>query len=58
MSAPIVFIERPRTIGIAGGSGFVGQEIIFGLARAGHAIRLLTGWNLRSATSTTRISCA
>jgi NADH dehydrogenase len=42
MSAPIAFIERPRTIGIAGGSGFVGQEIIYGLARAGHAIRLLT----------------
>ena len=42
MSAPIAFIERPRTICIAGGSGFVGQEIIFGLARAGHAIRLLT----------------
>jgi uncharacterized protein YbjT (DUF2867 family) len=42
MSAPIAFIERPRTICIAGGSGFVGQEIIFSLARAGHAIRLLT----------------
>jgi NADH dehydrogenase len=42
MSVPIVIIERPRTIGIAGGSGFVGQEIIFGLARAGHTIRLLT----------------
>jgi len=35
-------IERPRTIGIAGGTGFVGQEIIFRLARAGHTIRVLT----------------
>jgi len=42
MSARITFIERPRTIGVAGGSGFVGQELIFGLARAGHAVRLLT----------------
>jgi uncharacterized protein YbjT (DUF2867 family) len=42
MSAPIPMIERPRTIGIAGGTGFVGQELIFSLARAGHTIRLLT----------------
>jgi uncharacterized protein YbjT (DUF2867 family) len=42
MSAPIPIIERPRLICIAGGTGFVGQEIIFGLARAGHTIRVLT----------------
>jgi uncharacterized protein YbjT (DUF2867 family) len=42
MPAPIPIIERPRTIGIAGGTGFVGQELIFGLARAGHTIRVLT----------------
>src|SRR6202140_231761 len=35
-------IERPRIIGIAGGTGFVGQELIFALARAGHTIRVLT----------------
>ena len=42
MSAPIPMIERPRIIGIAGGTGFVGQELIFALARAGHTIRVLT----------------
>jgi NADH dehydrogenase len=42
MSAPIPMIERPRTICIAGGTGFVGQELIFGLARAGHELRVLT----------------
>jgi len=42
MSAPIALIERPRTICIAGGTGFVGQQIIFNLARAGHTIRVLT----------------
>ena len=42
MSAPIPMIERPRTICIAGGTGFVGQELIFRLARAGHTLRVLT----------------
>jgi NADH dehydrogenase len=42
MSAPIALIERPRTICIAGGTGFVGQQIIFSLTRAGHTIRVLT----------------
>jgi uncharacterized protein YbjT (DUF2867 family) len=42
MSAPIPMIERPRTICIAGGTGFVGQELIFHLARAGHTLRVLT----------------
>jgi uncharacterized protein YbjT (DUF2867 family) len=42
LSAPILIIERPRTICIAGGTGFVGQELIFGLARAGHTLRVLT----------------
>jgi uncharacterized protein YbjT (DUF2867 family) len=42
MPAPIPMIERPRTICIAGGTGFVGQQLIFGLARAGHTIRVLT----------------
>ena len=42
MSAPIALIERPRTIGIAGGTGFVGRQLIFELARAGHTIRVLT----------------
>src|SRR5476649_2122200 len=42
MPAPILMIERPRAICIAGGTGFVGQELIFGLARAGHTIRVLT----------------
>src|SRR6202049_2362280 len=42
MSAPIPMIERPRLICIAGGTGFVGQELIFALARAGHTIRVLT----------------
>ena len=35
-------IERPRTICIAGGTGFVGQELISRLMRAGHALRVLT----------------
>ncbi len=35
-------IERPRTICIAGGTGFVGQELISRLTRAGHALRVLT----------------
>src|SRR6202166_1532185 len=42
MSATIPIIERPRVICIAGGTGFVGQEIIFRLTRAGHTIRVLT----------------
>jgi uncharacterized protein YbjT (DUF2867 family) len=42
MSAPIALIERPRTICIAGGTGFVGQQIIFSLTHAGHTIRVLT----------------
>jgi uncharacterized protein YbjT (DUF2867 family) len=42
MPATIPMIERPRTICIAGGTGFVGQQLIFGLARAGHTIRVLT----------------
>jgi NADH dehydrogenase len=35
-------IERPRSICIAGGTGFVGQELIYRLTRAGHALRVLT----------------
>ncbi|HEX2791781.1 MAG TPA: complex I NDUFA9 subunit family protein [Steroidobacteraceae bacterium] len=35
-------IERPRTICIAGGTGFVGQELISRLTRAGHELRVLT----------------
>jgi NADH dehydrogenase len=35
-------IERPRTICIAGGTGFVGQALISQLMRAGHALRVLT----------------
>jgi uncharacterized protein YbjT (DUF2867 family) len=42
MSAAIPTIERPRTICIAGGTGFVGQELIYRLTRAGHALRVLT----------------
>jgi uncharacterized protein YbjT (DUF2867 family) len=42
MNAPIPMIERPRTICIAGGTGFVGQELIFSLARMGHTLRVLT----------------
>jgi NADH dehydrogenase len=42
MSAPIALIERPRTVCIAGGTGFVGQQIIFSLTRAGHTVRVLT----------------
>ena len=34
--------ERARTVGIAGGTGFVGQQLIFRLARAGHTLRVLT----------------
>jgi NADH dehydrogenase len=42
MSAAIPMIERPRSICIAGGTGFVGQELIYRLTRAGHALRVLT----------------
>jgi uncharacterized protein YbjT (DUF2867 family) len=42
MNAAIPMIERPRSICIAGGTGFVGQELIFRLARAGHELRVLT----------------
>jgi NADH dehydrogenase len=35
-------IERPRSICIAGGTGFVGQELIYRLTRAGHQLRVLT----------------
>jgi NADH dehydrogenase len=35
-------IERPGSICIAGGTGFVGQELIYRLTRAGHALRVLT----------------
>ena len=35
MSAAIPMIERPRSICIAGGTGFVGQELIYRLTRAG-----------------------
>jgi uncharacterized protein YbjT (DUF2867 family) len=35
-------IERPRTICIAGGTGFVGRELISRLMRAGHELRVLT----------------
>jgi NADH dehydrogenase len=45
MSAAILTLERPRTFGIAGGTGFVGQELIFRLARAGHTLRVLTRAN-------------
>jgi NADH dehydrogenase len=42
MSAPIPMIERPRSICIAGGTGFVGQELVYRLTRAGHELRVLT----------------
>ena len=42
MRAAIQMIERPRSICIAGGTGFVGQELIYRLTRAGHALRVLT----------------
>jgi uncharacterized protein YbjT (DUF2867 family) len=42
MSAAIPMIERPRSICIAGGTGFVGQELIYRLTRAGHELRVLT----------------
>jgi NADH dehydrogenase len=35
-------IERPRSICIAGGTGFVGQELIYRLTREGHELRVLT----------------
>jgi uncharacterized protein YbjT (DUF2867 family) len=42
MSAAIPMIERSRSICIAGGTGFVGQELIYRLTRAGHQLRVLT----------------
>jgi NADH dehydrogenase len=42
MSAPIPMIERPRSLCIAGGTGFVGQELIYRLTRAGHELRVMT----------------
>jgi NADH dehydrogenase len=34
--------QRPLTVSILGGTGFVGQELTVRLARAGHAVRVLT----------------
>ena len=42
MSAAIPTIARPLTICIAGGTGFVGQELISRLMSAGHELRVLT----------------
>ncbi len=40
MSTAVPTIERPLTICIAGGTGFVGRELIVRLARAGHELRV------------------
>jgi NADH dehydrogenase len=41
-AVPIPLAERPLTICIAGGTGFVGRELIARLARAGHELRVPT----------------
>src|SRR3984885_11889011 len=42
MNAAIPVVWRPRSVCVCGGTGFVGQELIFRLARAGHELRVLT----------------
>jgi NADH dehydrogenase len=42
MSVAIPIIERPLSICVAGGTGFVGRELIVRLAAAGHQLRVPT----------------
>ena len=42
MIPPLPIIQRPLTIFNAGGTGFVGRELVVRLMRAGHQLRVLT----------------